>query len=446
MGTIPIRPLVATTLATGILLALPVTAEEVLVRNDSIVAFDEAVILGDFIAGERAGVRLTSPCDGTIVAVQVLWLEGTPGHPQSLEEGIYIFADGSFPTPGAELAKLEGPVLTPGFMNEFRYLDEAQTIPLDVPIGADQNFFVALEFYNPTDVGNGGPSVVRDVTGCQAGRNVLYGDPGLGWGWWDFCFLISGDIAIRAVIDCPAATGACCYASGLCADEIEEVDCIAEFGAQWHEGQSCEQISCDPRGACCRLGDCLTLVEPSVCESIDGVYAGDGTNCADQVCISGACCIAATGECVQNFEFQCVVMGGNFQGPGSTCEPDNPCPQPLGACCFDTVCLGDQLEAQCMGSGGEWAGPGTNCDDLDGNDVADVCESGAPLCAGDLNCDGIVDFDDIDPFVAALGCQGGEPHCWDPNCPWLNGDCNADDTVDFDDIDPFVARIGASCP
>ena len=82
-------------------------------------------------------------------------------------------------------------------------------------------------------------------------------------------------------------------------------------------------------------------------------------------------------------------------------------------------------------------------------------EPAAPsLCAGDLNCDGIVDFDDIDPFVAALGCQGGDPNCWPPpsmpeipaDCPWLNGDTNGDEAVDFDDIDPFVARIGATCP
>ena len=69
-----------------------------------------------------------------------------------------------------------------------------------------------------------------------------------------------------------------------------------------------------------------------------------------------------------------------------------------------------------------------------------------PLCPGDLNCDGVVDFDDIDPFVAALGCPSGDPNCWDPTCPWLNGDVNDDGTVDFDDIDPFVARIGVTCP
>ncbi len=66
-------------------------------------------------------------------------------------------------------------------------------------------------------------------------------------------------------------------------------------------------------------------------------------------------------------------------------------------------------------------------------------------CAGDLNCDGFVNFDDIDRFVEALSYPGGAG--WpNPNCPWTNGDCNGDNQVNFDDIDPFVARIGATCP
>lgn len=66
-------------------------------------------------------------------------------------------------------------------------------------------------------------------------------------------------------------------------------------------------------------------------------------------------------------------------------------------------------------------------------------------CPGDLDCDGTVNFDDIDRFVEALSYPGGAgwPH---PECPWSNGDCNADGNVNFDDIDPFVARIGATCP
>jgi hypothetical protein len=59
---------------------------------------------------------------------------------------------------------------------------------------------------------------------------------------------------------------------------------------------------------------------------------------------------------------------------------------------------------------------------------------------GDLNCDGVVDFDDINPFVLALT----EPAAYEsayPDCDWMNGDCDADGTVDFDDINAFVALL-----
>lgn len=65
-------------------------------------------------------------------------------------------------------------------------------------------------------------------------------------------------------------------------------------------------------------------------------------------------------------------------------------------------------------------------------------------CAGDLNCDGEINFGDIDPFVAALGYPGGVG--WPFACPWLSGDCNGDGVVNFGDIDVFVALIGTNCP
>lgn len=89
--------------------------------------------------------------------------------------------------------------------------------------------------------------------------------------------------------------------------------------------------------------------------------------------------------------------------------------------------------------------------DLNGNGVPDECD-GPALCRGDSDCDGDVDFGDIDFFVAALGgeatwvalhqAQFGAP----PACSFEN--CNIDgvDGVNFADIDPFVALIGAACP
>lgn len=61
-------------------------------------------------------------------------------------------------------------------------------------------------------------------------------------------------------------------------------------------------------------------------------------------------------------------------------------------------------------------------------------------CPGDANCDGVIDFDDIDALVAALA--GGAP------CDFANVDVNGDGSINFFDIDPFVALLGsgASCP
>ncbi|MBN2562734.1 MAG: hypothetical protein JXQ75_17565 [Phycisphaerae bacterium] len=434
--------LVGSSLLTALLIGAQARAEETIVKNDSVVDFGQAVIVGDFIQGEMAGARLTSPCDGTIVAVQILWLEGVAGHGQSLEEAIHIYDDdgAGFPVPGTQLALLEGPVMTPGYMNEFRYLDEAQTIPINVPVTAGQNFYVAFEFYNPTSVnlppfGDGTPSVVRDTSGCQAQRNILYAIPG---GWIDFCDYLLGDIVIRAVIDCPGATGACCHATGICENEVEEEDCQG-FGDQWHEDLACGEITCTARGACCRMGGCLQLVQQATCELVEGVYAGHGTDCGDDVCVAGACCIEETGECILNFGFQCAGLGGDYLGPGTSCDP-NPCPQPTGACCIGLICFSDQTEEECTGAAGDWAGPWTTCDDNSGSGYADACEClGIPV--GDFEIDGLVDGLDIQGFVTEFINQvpGSGGYC--------RADIDRDGVLDGDDITDFVmCLLTGTCP
>ena len=64
----------------------------------------------------------------------------------------------------------------------------------------------------------------------------------------------------------------------------------------------------------------------------------------------------------------------------------------------------------------------------------------ASACPGDCNCDGRVDFGDINPFVLALS----DFNAWRtqfPNCPVANPDVNGDGHVDFGDINPFVALL-----
>ena len=68
-----------------------------------------------------------------------------------------------------------------------------------------------------------------------------------------------------------------------------------------------------------------------------------------------------------------------------------------------------------------------------------------PACHGDMNCDGRVNYADLNLFVEALAGESA----WNqnhPGCPWLNADCNHDDNVTFADIDPFVALLGTTCP
>ena len=74
--------------------------------------------------------------------------------------------------------------------------------------------------------------------------------------------------------------------------------------------------------------------------------------------------------------------------------------------------------------------------DADGNLVTEYS-------AGDADCDGDVDFFDIDPFYAKLGCPGsGLPAC-NQGCPWQNSDVDGDGDVDFFDIDPLVGALAS---
>ncbi len=59
---------------------------------------------------------------------------------------------------------------------------------------------------------------------------------------------------------------------------------------------------------------------------------------------------------------------------------------------------------------------------------------------GDLNCDGVMNFADIDPFVLALSDPAAYQAAY-PGCDTRNADCNGDGSVDFDDINAFVALL-----
>jgi hypothetical protein len=64
---------------------------------------------------------------------------------------------------------------------------------------------------------------------------------------------------------------------------------------------------------------------------------------------------------------------------------------------------------------------------------------------GDLNCDRVVDFADINPFVLALVDPDGYA-ALHADCDILNADINGDGLVDFSDINPFVELMAGVAP
>lgn len=72
--------------------------------------------------------------------------------------------------------------------------------------------------------------------------------------------------------------------------------------------------------------------------------------------------------------------------------------------------------------------------DANANQRPDECEK------GDMNCDGIVNNFDIDPFVLAILSPADYALAY-PDCPISNGDINLDLATNNFDIDPFVVCV-----
>ena len=194
-------------LPVGIALAATAAANEVTVQNDSLDNGGSGTIEAGFVANEKAAAWLTSPCDGNIVAVDIFWRSLLGNAPLAIEDSIDIYRFGTFPVPGDVAEVIGGPVLTDGVLNEYRYLDENQTIPLIVPVTQNETFVVALTFAEAPDPTQG-PSVVIDEDGATPNRNAIYASLGGGvYQWFSNTTLgANGDWVIRAVVDCQSVS------------------------------------------------------------------------------------------------------------------------------------------------------------------------------------------------------------------------------------------------
>ncbi len=240
-----------------------------------------------------------------------------------------------------------------------------------------------------------------------------------------YCGWNIDDVEIWGLSSAPA-TGACCQPNGSCT-----VTTQAACTGTWHgEWTSCSPNNCpQPTGACCQPNGSCTVTTQAACT---GTWHGEWTSCSPNNCPqpTGACC-QPDGSCTVTTQAACT---GTWHGEWTSCSPNN-CPQPVGACCVHGSCA-IETEAECLANQGQFQGVGTTC-------------TPAPCtCLGDSNCDGGINWRDIDYFVAAIS---GEP-AWtamftgSPACPYANNDVNADGTVNWRDIDPFVGLMNAMCP
>lgn len=241
---------------------------------------------------------------------------------------------------------------------------------------------------------------------------------------------------------CDPARGACCLPDGSCVDELLEPECEAMDGLAWFANQHCDTAPCDT----------LPPINDD-CENAIQVYPGAIEFDTTYATTDGP----AHPECQFDGQTYHDIWYKIFywqHEPGtltvSTCgtaEYDTDLVVYEGYSCGELLMLGcNDDTAGCAGYTSEVevpTQPHTNYYiRVGGYSEGDFgagtlwLSTGYPP-VGDLNCDNVVTFDDINPFVLAL--SGEEAYYAEfPDCHWWLADCNYDQQVNFDDIPAFV--------
>jgi hypothetical protein len=186
--------------------------------------------------------------------------------------------------------------------------------------------------------------------------------------------------------------------------------------------------------------------------AIDDILLVRGVACP----VLQACC-RPDHSCADLTVADCAAQGGTAVGPGTTCAslPDGDSDGIRNACdnC-PTIANPDQADADgdTLGDVCDNCPHVANLAQTDGDadaigDACDLCPStpaGQAVTVsgcrtGDLNCDGSLNFGDINPFVLALS-NPAEYETAYPSCVGT-GDINGDGTTGFADINPFVALL-----
>ena len=100
------------------------------------------------------------------------------------------------------------------------------------------------------------------------------------------CTQIAGDYDPAAVCSSDPCLGACCLPDGRPCEDRTAGEC-AQANGRFDRSFTCDTgVVCKPFGACCDNGQCA-IVDDDACT---GVYQGDGTRCAGNICALGGCC------------------------------------------------------------------------------------------------------------------------------------------------------------
>jgi hypothetical protein len=260
----------------------------------------------------------------------------------------------------------------------------------------------------------------------------------------------------------PLFEDACCFPDGSC-KMLTPKDCVAQGGLPMGGGTNCTDDVCPPVGACCYDGGCRITTEIGcLIGPVYSVWMGAGTNCDDldgdgiaDICeslVEQACCFP-DGSCRMLTPDVCAAAGGLAMGAGTNCT-DDICP-PLGACCYDGGCrITTELGCLIGPVYAVWMGPGTTCDDLDGDGIADVCETAIyeACCLPDGTCKMLTEKECIDergePQGPGSACVGD----WNDNkiddaceAKWIQPPDLARTGIDVDDSLPLLLADDFLC-
>jgi hypothetical protein len=250
---------------------------------------------------------------------------------------------------------------------------------------------------------------------------------------WGEC----GDGSYRPVGDIsPAPAGDCCV----------DVNDLLRIIGEW-----AWVYDCTPTGACCfNTGVCTDEMREDDCQTQGGLFLGEDSLCLFEDCGIGACCLSET-ECTDNMTtWDCENVGGVYRGNDSLCETvicmlaGDECDDPVqvyeGANPFDTSMMTpSEPEPSDFGNDNGWS---WNCfsSNFEWNNSSDGWYLYVATSAGPTTFS-TCDSDSYDTSIALYA--GG---CYPSDQVRCNGDSDLDETgcqVFFSSIE-YNVTIGES--